>query len=81
MLMPIIKSSCEQAGLLLRDTVGVAAAFVTCRTHASPDGYSLPAFSWFIDQTIAGAVSTGSHGSSLVHGSLSSQVWLVTEVH
>jgi len=26
MLMPIIRSSCKQAGWLLRDTVGVAAA-------------------------------------------------------
>ena len=39
-----------------------------------PAGWTLPAFSWFIDQTIAGAVSTGTHGSSLRWGSVSSQV-------
>lgn len=42
--------------------------------YPSPSGYTLPAFSWFIDQTIAGAVATATHGSSLQHGSLSSQV-------
>lgn len=39
-----------------------------------PKGWTLPAFSWFIDQTIAGAVATGTHGSSMRWGSLSSQV-------
>jgi FAD binding domain/D-arabinono-1,4-lactone oxidase len=37
-------------------------------------GWTLPAFSWFIDQTIGGAVATGTHGSSMRYGSLSSQV-------
>ena len=37
-------------------------------------GYTLAAFPWFIDQTIGGAVATATHGSSLRHGSLSSQV-------
>ena len=37
-------------------------------------GYTLPAFPWFVDQTIGGAVATATHGSSLRHGSLSSQV-------
>ena len=37
-------------------------------------GYTLPAFPWFIDQTIGGAVATATHGSSLRRGSLSSQV-------
>ena len=37
-------------------------------------GWTLPAFSYFIDQTIGGAVATGTHGSSFQHGSLSSQV-------
>lgn len=41
---------------------------------ADGKGWSLPAFSWFIDQTIAGAVATNTHGSSLQHGSLSDQV-------
>jgi len=40
----------------------------------APDGLTLKAFSWFIDQTIGGAVSTGSHGSSLRFGGLSSQL-------
>jgi len=35
-------------------------------------GWTLPAFPWFVSQTIAGAVATGSHGSSLGYGSLSS---------
>jgi len=39
-----------------------------------PRGWILPAFSWFIDQTVAGAVTTGTHGSSLRWGSLSSQM-------
>lgn len=37
-------------------------------------GWTLPAYSWFLDQTIAGAVATATHGSSLRWGSLSSQV-------
>ena len=40
----------------------------------SSDGYTLTAFPWFVDQTIGGAVATATHGSSLRHGSLSSQV-------
>ncbi|PSC73887.1 L-gulonolactone oxidase [Micractinium conductrix] len=39
-----------------------------------PAGWTLPAFSWYIDQTIAGAVSTASHGSSMRFSSLSSQL-------
>lgn len=45
-----------------------------CRTDKSADGYTLGAFSWYLDQTIGGAISTATHGSSLVYGSLSSQV-------
>jgi FAD/FMN-containing dehydrogenase len=41
---------------------------------SEPEGWTLPAFSWFIDQTIGGAVATGTHGSSFQHGSLSSQI-------
>ena len=44
------------------------------------DGYTLPAFPWFIDQTVGGAVATATHGSSLRHGSLSSQVTALTMV-
>jgi FAD/FMN-containing dehydrogenase len=39
-----------------------------------PRGWAIPAYSWFIEQTIGGAVSTGTHGSSLRWGSISSQV-------
>lgn len=44
-------------------------------------GYTLPAFPWFIDQTIGGACATASHGSSLKAGSLSSQLVALTMVH
>lgn len=44
-----------------------------CRTAKAPLGYTLPAFPWYIDQTVGGAVATGTHGSSLQFGSLSSQ--------
>lgn len=47
-----------------------------CRSGKAPQGYTLPAFSWFIDQTIGGAVATATHGSSLRHGSLSNQASL-----
>ena len=44
-------------------------------THwKQPSGWTLPAFSWYLDQTIGGAVATGTHGSSMRYGSLSSQV-------
>lgn len=43
-------------------------------------GYTLPAFPWFIDQTIGGAVATATHGSSLRWGSLSSQLVACTVV-
>ena len=37
-------------------------------------GYALKSIPWFIDQTVGGALATCTHGSSLVFGSLSSQV-------
>ena len=37
-------------------------------------GCILASFPGLIDQTVGGAVSTGTHGSSLAHGSLSQQV-------
>ena len=43
------------------------------RYWKQPNGWTLPSYAWFIDQTMAGAVATGTHGSSLRHGSLSSQ--------
>ena len=44
-----------------------------CRTAEAPLGYTLRTFPWYIDQTVAGAVATGSHGSDLRLGSLSDQ--------
>jgi FAD/FMN-containing dehydrogenase len=44
------------------------------RHWKQPNGWSLPAYSWFIDQTMGGAVATGTHGSSMRYGSLSSQM-------
>lgn len=44
------------------------------------EGYTLPSFPWFIDQTMGGAVATATHGSSLRHGSLSSQLTGLTMV-
>lgn len=40
----------------------------------------MAAFPWFVDQTVGGAAATATHGSSLRHGSLSSQVVAVTVV-
>ena len=45
-----------------------------CRSVNAPYGYVLPAFAWYVDQTVGGAVSTGTHGSTMFWGSLSSQV-------
>ena len=41
------------------------------------EGYVLPTFPWYIDQTLCGAIATGSHGSSLKWGSLSSAKMLL----
>ncbi|PSC72038.1 cryptochrome DASH-like isoform A [Micractinium conductrix] len=44
-------------------------------THGlSPRGWTLPVPAGFIDQTMGGAVATGTHGSSMQWGSLSSQL-------
>jgi len=40
-------------------------------------GWTLPAFPWFTFQTIAGAVATGTHGTSMAYGSLSSDEQLI----
>ncbi len=52
---------------------GGSVAALRGRTAMAPLGYSIPAFPWYIDQTIGGAVATGSHGSTLRFGSVSSQ--------
>ena len=41
------------------------------------EGYVLPTFPWFTDQTLCGAIATGTHGSSLKFGSLSSEKMLL----
>ncbi len=59
------------AGLSQRHILDYLGAY----THwKQPDGWTLPAFSWFIDQTIGGAVATATHGSTFRWGSLSSQI-------
>ncbi|KAK9791383.1 hypothetical protein WJX73_008541 [Symbiochloris irregularis] len=60
-----------QAGVPQRILLDYLANYTT---PLAPMGYSLPAFTWYIDQTIGGAVATGSHGSSLWYGGLASQV-------
>ena len=60
-----------QAGIPQRILLDYLSEYTHCN---EPKGWTLPAFSWFIDQTIAGAISTGTHGSSMRWGSLSSQV-------
>ncbi|KAK9839103.1 hypothetical protein WJX74_009638 [Apatococcus lobatus] len=44
------------------------------KSSKASNGYTLGAFSWFVDQTIGGAVATGTHGSSFKFNSLSSQL-------
>ena len=59
------------AGLTQRHVLDYLGAY----THwKQPDGWTLPAFSWYIDQTIGGAVATATHGSTFRWGSLSSQL-------
>jgi len=43
-------------------------------TPSAPRGYALGSTPQYVNQTIGGAIATGSHGSSLSHGSLSNQV-------
>jgi FAD/FMN-containing dehydrogenase len=57
------------AGWILHDALDYLAAYGR--------GYTLGNFPWFTFQTVGGAVCTGSHGSSLSYGSLSSDEQLV----
>eukprot|EP01023_Acetabularia_acetabulum_P065410 TRINITY_DN8655_c0_g1_i3.p1 TRINITY_DN8655_c0_g1~~TRINITY_DN8655_c0_g1_i3.p1 ORF type:complete len:582 (+),score=94.72 TRINITY_DN8655_c0_g1_i3:131-1876(+) len=59
------------AGVSQRVVLDFLAKF---RGETFKGGYTLQAFSWFIDQTIGGAVATGTHGSSITHASLSNQL-------
>lgn len=66
-----------QAGVPQRALLDYLATY---SSKKAPQGYTLPAFSWFIDQTIGGAVATATHGSSFLHGSLSNQVTSIQAV-
>ena len=57
------------AGWILHDALNYLASYGR--------GYTLGNFPWFTFQTVGGAVCTGSHGSSLSYGSLSSDEQLV----
>ncbi|PSC73742.1 L-gulonolactone oxidase [Micractinium conductrix] len=59
------------AGITQRRVLDYLAAY----THwKEPAGWVLPAPAWFQDQTIAGAVATAAHGSSMRYSSLSGQL-------
>ncbi|GBF99231.1 L-gulonolactone oxidase [Raphidocelis subcapitata] len=62
------------AAVITADLLQFLADFVT---EDAPAGWTLPAFPWFVFQTVGGAVATGSHGSSLAAGSLSSRQQLL----
>jgi FAD/FMN-containing dehydrogenase len=57
------------AGIILKDFLDYISSYGR--------GYTLGNFPWFTFQTVAGAVATGSHGSSLTYGSLSSDDMLL----
>ncbi|BDA41344.1 probable D-arabinono-1,4-lactone oxidase at N-terminal half [Coccomyxa sp. Obi] len=59
-----------QAGITQRILLDYLANYTSAN---APYGYVLPAFAWYVDQTVGGAVSTGTHGSTMFWGSLSSQ--------
>ncbi len=62
------------AGVTQRTLLDYLSTYRGPRNLSKGRGWTLPSFSWFIDQTIGGAVATNTHGSSLEHGSLSNQV-------
>jgi hypothetical protein len=62
------------AGVTQRTLLDYLSTYKGPNDLAEGRGWTLPAFSWFVDQTIGGAVATNTHGSSLEHGSLSDQV-------
>ena len=59
------------SGVITQDLLSYLGSYVT---RAAPAGYTLPAFPWFVYQSIGGAAATATHGSSLKWGSLSNQV-------
>ena len=62
------------AGVTQRTLLDYLSTFKGPRDLNRGRGWILPAQSWFIDQTIGGAVATNTHGSSLRYGSLSNSV-------
>ena len=62
------------AGVTQRTVLDYLSTYKGPRDLNRGRGWILPAQSWFIDQTIGGAVATNTHGSSLRYGSLSNSV-------
>eukprot|EP00963_Diacronema_lutheri_P002356 scaffold155_cov347-Pavlova_lutheri.AAC.35 len=64
----------DEENLEVRVSAGVKTRdFIDYLASQGETGYALPTISWFIDQSIGGAVATGTHGSSMEYGSLSSE--------
>ncbi len=66
------------AGVIARDDRTVTVRAGTRLKHLNAalaaEGYALPIVGSIAEQSIAGAIATGTHGSSLVHGNLASLV-------
>ena len=65
------ESAWIDAGIKVVDVLDYLGNYVT---KTAPRGWTLATFPSFTFQSIGGAVATGTHGSSLEHGSLSNQV-------
>jgi len=63
------------AGLITHDVLDALTRYTS---SSAPNGWTLGGFPWFCFQTIGGAVATGSHGSSMRYGSLSSDEQLLS---
>ncbi|CAD7703073.1 unnamed protein product [Ostreobium quekettii] len=59
------------AGILVVDALTYLSNYVT---EVAPRGWTLASYPFWVKQTVAGAIATGTHGSTLKHGSLSQQV-------
>lgn len=73
-------SDMKQVSVNREKTLAKIGCGITIRdvlTKLEKVGYTLPTFPWYIDQTLCGAIATGSHGSSLKFGSLSSEEMLL----
>jgi len=58
-------------GILVLDALNYLSTYVT---EAAPRGWTLASYPFWVKQTVAGAIATATHGSTLKHGSLSQQV-------